>query len=58
MRCDGCANLFESMFDGKAMCTQFDCVKGSKYVSKNEKKIKAVRLDKSVKETENFWRDK
>ena len=59
MRCDGCANLFESMFDGKPMCTQFDCVKGSHYVDKKAtKKIDLIRLDKSVRENEKFWRDK
>ena len=59
MRCKNCANLFESMLDGKPMCTQFDCVKGSHFVDKKAaKKIKAIRLDQSVRETENFWRDK
>lgn len=59
MRCKNCANLFESMFDGKLMCAQFDCVKGSHYVDKKEaKKIEPIRLDKNVRENENFWRDK
>ena len=59
MRCKNCANLFESMFDGKLMCTQFDCVKGSHFVDKKAaKKIEPIRLDKSVRENENFWRDK
>ena len=57
MRCDSCANCFTSVFDGMRMCTELDCVKGSKYVDKN-KKIKSVRLDKSVHETEKFWEDK
>ena len=59
MRCKNCANLFESMFDGKPMCTQFDCVKGSHFDDKKaEKKIEPIRLDKSVRENENFWSDK
>lgn len=58
MRCDSCANCFTSAFDGMRMCSELDCVKGSKYVSKNEKKIKPVRMDQSVRETENFWRNK
>ena len=59
MRCKNCANSFESMFDGKLMCTQFDCVKGSHFVDKKaEKKIEPIRLDKSVRENEKFWRDK
>lgn len=59
MRCENCANSFESMFDGKLMCAQLDCVKGSHYVDKKEaKKIKPIRMDRDVIETENFWRDK
>ena len=59
MRCKNCANLFESMFDGKPMCTKFDCVKGSHFVDKKAaKKIGPIRLDKSVRDNENFWRDK
>ena len=59
MRCNECANLFTSAFDGKPMCTQFDCVKGSHFVDKNAaKKIEPIRLDKSVHESEKFWRDK
>ena len=59
MRCSECANLFTSAFDGKSMCTQFDCVKGSHFVDKKAaKKIEPIRLDKSVRENENFWRDK
>lgn len=59
MRCSECANLFTSAFDGKPMCTQFDCVKGSHFVDKKSaKKIEPIRLDKSVRENENFWRDK
>ena len=59
MRCSECANLFTSAFDGKPMCTQFDCVKDSHFVDKKAaKKIEPIRLDKSVRENENFWRDK
>lgn len=59
MRCDTCENCFTSVFDGMRMCTQFDCVKGSHYISKDKpKKIEPIRLDKSVRENENFWRDK
>lgn len=59
MRCKNCANLFESIFDGKPMCIQFDCVKGSRFVDKKAaKKIEPIRLDKSVRENENFWMDK
>ena len=59
MRCKNCANFFVSMFDGKPMCTKIACVKGSHYISKDKpKKIEPIRLDKSVRENENFWRDK
>ena len=57
--CRKCENLFESKFDGKPMCIHLDCVKGSRFVDKKAaKKIEPIRLDKSVRETENFWRDK
>ena len=58
MRCDTCENCFTSVFDGMRMRAKLNCVKGSHYVDKKAaKKIEPIRLDKSVRETENFWRD-
>lgn len=59
MRCDTCENCFTSVFDGMRMCTKLNCVKGSHYIPKDKpKKIEPIRLDKSVHESEKFWRDK